>query len=66
MPRLRTHRRAKKKPKTTIVSPDSIVNEENHANDHPLDDDSEEFAERLEFSTDDRRKVRAPVVERHT
>lgn len=61
MPRLRTHRRAKKKPKTSIVSPDSIVSEDNDADDYTADDETEEFAERLEFSTDARRKVRALV-----
>jgi hypothetical protein len=68
MARVRTHRRPKKKQKTAIVSPDvvEVVDEEDDhddTSDHPDDNESqEEFIERLLFSTDDRRKVRAPIV----
>ena len=39
MPRLRTHRWAKKTPKISIVSPVSIVNEKNDADDYTADDE---------------------------
>lgn len=61
MARVRSSRRTKKKPKTTIVSPDGLVHAESDANHDLSDTESVEFAERLEFSTDDRRKVRETV-----
>ena len=60
MARVRSLRRPKKKPKT-VVSPDSFVPAENDVNDNPSDNESEECPERLEFSTDDMRKVRMQV-----
>lgn len=60
MARVRSLRRPKKKPKT-IVSPDSFVPAENDVNDNPSDNELEECLERLEFSTDDMRKVRLQV-----
>ena len=61
MARVRSSRRTKKKPKTTIVSPDGLVYAESDANHHLSDTESVELAERLEFSSDDRRKVRQTV-----
>ena len=60
MARVRSLRRPKKKPKT-IVSPDSFVPAENDVNDNTSDSESEECPERLEFSTDEMRKVRLQV-----
>ena len=60
MARVRSLRRPKKKPKT-VVSPESFVPAENDVNDNPSDNESEECPERLEFSTDDMRKVRMQV-----
>ena len=60
MARVRSLRRPKKKPKT-IVTPDSAVPAENDVSDNPSDNESEECPERLEFSTDDMRKVRMQV-----
>ena len=60
MARVRFQRRPKKKSKT-IVSPDSFGPAENNVNDDPSDTESEEYPERLEFPTDDMRKVRLQV-----
>jgi hypothetical protein len=61
MARVRSHRRSKKKLNTTIVSPEGVVIAETDINYDSTDDEVEDIAERLEFSTDDRRKVRVPV-----
>ena len=61
MARVRAVRRPKKKPKTTIVSPDSVDHTESDNDDDHSSDESRDLSERLEFSTDDMRKVKLLV-----